>query len=42
MISPVGPLGLAFAYGFDRTDLAGNPAPEWKLHFSIGQLFVQQ
>ena len=42
MVSPVGPLGLAFAYGFDRTDLNGNPTPEWKLHFSIGQTFVQQ
>jgi outer membrane protein insertion porin family len=42
MVSPVGPMGLAVAYGFDRRDLNGLPAPAWKLHFSIGQLFVQQ
>jgi outer membrane protein insertion porin family len=42
MVSPVGPLGLALAYGFDRRDAAGLPAPGWKLHFSIGTLFNQQ
>jgi len=42
MVSPVGPLGLALAYGFDRRDVAGLPNPEWKVHFTIGQLFVQQ
>jgi len=42
MVSPVGPLGLALAYGFDRRDVAGLPNPGWKVHFTIGQLFVQQ
>jgi outer membrane protein insertion porin family len=36
VISPLGPLGLDLAYGFDRTNLAGRPAPGWKLHFKIG------
>ena len=42
MISPVGPLGIALAYGFDRRDAAGQPAPGWKVHFSIGNTFSQQ
>jgi hypothetical protein len=42
MVSPVGPLGLALAYGFDRQDASGKPAPGWKVHFSIGTLFNQQ
>lgn len=42
MVSPVGPLGLALAYGFDRQDASGRPAPGWKVHFSIGTLFNQQ
>jgi outer membrane protein insertion porin family len=42
MISPVGPLGIAVAYGFDRRDASGRPAPGWKLHFSIGTTFSQQ
>ncbi len=39
LISPLGPLGLDYAYGFDRTDLAGNPDPGWKLHFKLGNIF---
>jgi outer membrane protein insertion porin family len=39
VLSPLGPLGLDYAYGFDRTDAAGNPAPSWKLHFKIGNFF---
>ncbi|MDP3773104.1 MAG: outer membrane protein assembly factor BamA [Gemmatimonadales bacterium] len=39
MITPLGPLGLDYAYGFDRTDRAGNPRPAWKLHFKIGNFF---
>ena len=39
LISPLGPLGLDYAYGFDRTDRDGNPAPGWKLHFKIGNFF---
>jgi outer membrane protein insertion porin family len=38
-ISPLGPLGLDYAYGFDRRDENGLPAPKWQLHFRLGQLF---
>ena len=38
-ITPLGPLGLDWAYGFDRTDFQGRPAPKWQLHFKLGQLF---
>lgn len=39
LITPLGPIGLDLAYGFDRTDLLGQPAPGWKLHFKIGNFF---
>jgi outer membrane protein insertion porin family len=39
IISPLGPMGLDLAYGFDRTDLLGRPAPGWKLHFKLGNFF---
>ena len=39
VISPLGPLGIDYAYGFDKTDLQGRPAPGWKLHFKIGNFF---
>lgn len=47
VITPLGPLGLDYAYGFDRRVLidplnpaAGTrPAPKWQLHFRLGQLF---
>ncbi|MBI4513203.1 MAG: outer membrane protein assembly factor BamA [Gemmatimonadetes bacterium] len=39
LLTPLGPLGLDYAYGFDRRDRAGRPAPGWKLHFRFGQLF---
>jgi outer membrane protein insertion porin family len=38
-ISPLGPLGLDFAYGFDRRSIFGAPAPAWKLHFKLGNFF---
>ena len=38
-ISPLGPLGLDFAYGFDRRDIFGAPKPAWKLHFKLGNFF---
>ncbi len=38
-VSPLGPLGLDFAYGFDRRDQFGNPDPKWQLHFRLGQFF---
>jgi outer membrane translocation and assembly module TamA len=30
MVTPFGPIGLDYAYGFDRTD------PGWELHFRMG------
>jgi outer membrane protein insertion porin family len=38
-ITPLGPLGLDYGYGFDRLDQQGRPAPKWQLHFRLGQLF---
>jgi outer membrane protein insertion porin family len=38
-ITPLGPLGLDYGYGFDRLDAQGRPAPKWQLHFRLGQLF---
>lgn len=38
-VSPLGPLGLDLAYGFDRLDALGNPDPQWQLHFRLGQFF---
>jgi len=39
VISPLGPLGIDYAYGFDRVDIFGRPAPAWKLHFKLGNFF---
>jgi outer membrane protein insertion porin family len=39
IISPLGPLGLDYAYGFDRTDANGRPKPGWKMHFKLGNFF---
>lgn len=39
VVSPLGPLGVDWAYGFDRTDEFGKPAPKWQLHFRLGQFF---
>jgi outer membrane protein insertion porin family len=39
VISPLGPLGLDFAYGLDRVDAAGHNDPGWKVHFKLGQIF---
>lgn len=43
-ITPLGPLGLDYAYGFDRTrrdPTTGvvRPAPKWQFHFRLGQIF---
>jgi outer membrane protein insertion porin family len=38
VVTPLGPLGLDWAYGFDRVE-NGVPAPKWMLHFKLGQLF---
>jgi outer membrane translocation and assembly module TamA len=39
VISPLGPIGLDFAYGFDRVDVNNVPHPGWKLHFKLGNFF---
>jgi outer membrane protein insertion porin family len=39
VVSPLGPIGLDLGYGFDRLDTLGRPAPGWKLHFKLGQIF---
>jgi outer membrane protein insertion porin family len=39
IISPLGPIGIDWAYGFDRTDVLGHPAPAFKLHFKLGNFF---
>ncbi len=39
LITPLGPLGLDLGYGLDKTDVLGNPAPGWKLHFKVGNFF---
>jgi len=39
VISPLGPLGIDYAYGFDRVDIFGQPAPGWKLHFKLAISF---
>ncbi|MEX2156118.1 MAG: outer membrane protein assembly factor BamA [Gemmatimonadales bacterium] len=39
IISPLGPLGIDYAYGFDRVDANGRPIPGWKLHFKLGNFF---
>ncbi len=38
-VTPLGPLGIDLAYGFDRVDGFGRPRPAWKTHFRLGQLF---
>ena len=38
-VTPLGPLGLDFAYGFYRLDANGRRDPKWQLHFMLGQLF---
>lgn len=38
-VSPLGPLGLDYAYGMDRRDAFGRPDPQWQLHFRLGQFF---
>ena len=39
VISPLGPLGIDLAYGFDKVDLRGQPNPGWKVHFRLGNFF---
>ena len=42
LVSPLGPIGVDLAYGFDRIDATGKPNPGWQLHFKIGNFFEQQ
>jgi outer membrane protein insertion porin family len=39
LITPLGPLGLDWAYGFDRLNSVGDPDPKWQLHFRLGNIF---
>ena len=39
IVSPLGPIGMDYAYGFDRKDQFGRPAPAWQFHFRLGQQF---
>jgi len=39
LVTPFGPMGLDYAYGFDRRDTVGRPDPGWQLHFKFGQIF---
>jgi outer membrane protein insertion porin family len=39
VVSPLGPIGIDLAYGFDRVDQFGRPDPGWKLHFRLGNFF---
>ncbi len=38
-VTPLGPLGIDYAYGFDRRAADGRPDPKWQLHFRLGQIF---
>lgn len=39
LVSPLGPIGVDLAYGFDRVNQFGQPDPGWQLHFKIGNFF---
>jgi len=39
LLSPLGPIGIDLAYGFDRVDRFGAPDPGWKIHFKLGNFF---
>lgn len=39
LVTPFGPLGLDYAYGFDKTNSDGSPNPGWQLHFKMGPNF---
>ena len=39
LVSPLGPIGVDLAYGFDRRDRDGNAIPGWQLHFKVGNFF---
>lgn len=39
LISPLGPIGVDLAYGFDKKDLNGKPNPGWMFHIKVGNFF---
>jgi outer membrane protein insertion porin family len=39
LVTPLGPIGIDLGYGFDRVNAAGQPAPGWKVHFKMGNVF---
>jgi outer membrane protein insertion porin family len=39
LVSPLGPIGIDLAYGFDKIDFLGRPDPGWKFHFKLGNFF---
>ncbi|MCE2422608.1 MAG: outer membrane protein assembly factor BamA [Gemmatimonadetes bacterium] len=39
LVTPFGPLGLDYAYGFQRRDAVGRPDPGWQLHFKFGRVY---
>ena len=39
LVTPFGPIGLDYGYGFDRRDVLGRPDPGWKLNFRFGTVF---
>jgi outer membrane protein insertion porin family len=39
LVSPLGPIGVDLAYGFDKVDSSGKPAPGWQIHFKLGNFF---
>jgi len=39
LVSPLGPIGIDLARGFDRINAAGQPRPAWQLHFRLGNFF---
>jgi outer membrane protein insertion porin family len=38
IVTPLGPLGLDYGYGFDRIDALGQNHPQWQLHFRLGNI----
>jgi outer membrane protein insertion porin family len=39
IVTPLGPLGLDYGYGFDRVDpLTRQNHPQWQLHFRLGNI----
>jgi outer membrane protein insertion porin family len=39
IVTPLAPLGIDEAYGFDKLDSQGRPNPGWQTHFRLGNIF---